>query len=545
MKQMSTKKHNLTFRFRGRIYRLSKKGMIVLGVSLALVIGLIAALAVALHPKKTAEADAAASADAGYNASEGVIDKTAYSGAVLEETDDAGRSYVDGTLFLGDSNTARFLKYDDTDGKTFTSKQNTIGVVAMGIDAISSLKCMEFSGTGLVAMPQAVKILQPERVIITFGTNNLSGTGTDASDFITRYTAQIKTIVEAYPSVDIIVNAIPPVAKNRAYPNVTMTQIDAYNKGIVQMCKDNNWKFLDSSEVLKDSTTGYAKEGYMASDGLHLSQTGLETLFKYIRTHSYITDDDRPKPLTAIPTVVGVPDNLIQTNPLATDGASNVVPVEFTAAAGGYLNGSTSQSIAVGATSGAVTAVANEGYTFSYWQSSNGQTYSTATITVTVPEGTDANGLVLTAYFSGGNTATEATTEEETTPDCTEGQTVNGCACKMNTWSNNTCHSAVESTTPDCTEGQTVNGCACKMNTWSNNTCHSAVESTIPDCADGATISGCNCKFNTWSNNTCNIKAESTSEDKKEDTPTTSDPSTGSDSSSSSTENKSPDAAAG
>jgi len=484
MYQMSTKKHNLTFRFRGRVYRLSKKGMIVLGVSLALVIGLIAALAVALHPQKQTDttADAAASADANYNAAEGVIDKTEYNGAVLEETDDAGRDYVDGTLFLGDSNTARFLKYDDTDGKTFTTKQNTIGVVAMGIDAISSLKCMEFSGTGLVAMPQAVKILQPERVIITFGTNNLSGTGTDSMDFITRYTAQIKAIVAAYPSVDIIVNAIPPVAKNRAYPNVTMTQIDAYNKGIVQMCKDNNWKFLDSSEVLKDSTTGFAKEGYTASDGLHLSQTGLEMLFKYIRTHSYITDDDRPKPLAAIPTVIGVPDNLIQTNPLATDGASNVVPVEFTASNGGYLTGSTSQSIAVGATSGAVTAVANDGYTFSYWQSSNGQTYSTATITVTVPEGTDANGLVLTAFFSGGSTPTPtaeatptATTEVTPTPSATATATATATQETVCIKDNSgTCHTTQEEADQANIDIET-SACKAKNGTYENGVC------TTPD----------------------------------------------------------------
>ena len=36
----------------------------------------------------------------------------------------------------------------------------------------------------------------------------------------------------------------------------------------------------------------------------------------YIRTHACITEDARPKPLASIPTVIGVPDGLIQINPL-------------------------------------------------------------------------------------------------------------------------------------------------------------------------------------------------------------------------------------
>ncbi|MBR2669149.1 MAG: hypothetical protein IKE36_05060 [Solobacterium sp.] len=250
-----------------------------------------------------------------YDAEENVIDVVKYATTILEESEDAGQEYIESTLFLGDSNTARFLKVADSTGHSFTTRQNTIGVVGMGIDAIASLPCMDFY-TGRYTMPQAVKILQPERVIITFGTNNLSGTSTDATSFIERYTKQIQAVQNAYPSVDIIVNSIPPVAQRRDYINVSMTQIDAFNKAIVEMCEKNEWKYLNSAEALKDKKTGYGQAEYFVSDGLHLSQKGIEALFKYIRSHSYITDDDRPKPLASIPTVVGVPDGLIKINPL-------------------------------------------------------------------------------------------------------------------------------------------------------------------------------------------------------------------------------------
>ncbi|MCF0113839.1 MAG: hypothetical protein HUJ56_00695, partial [Erysipelotrichaceae bacterium] len=282
-----------------------------------------------------------------YDAEENKIDTEANEGTIIQKGKDAGREYLDSTLFLGDSNTVRFQGYEDEDGKRFTSINNSIGVVGMGVGAISSLKCVELEGKGRVTMVDAVKALQPERVIIFFGTNNLNGTSTDATSFIKTYRDNLKAIQKAYPSVDMIIGSIFPVAQARDYPHVSMTQIDAYNKAILAMCEEEGYKFLNASEALKDEKTGYAKKGYCISDGLHLSKEGITALFDYIRTHSYITEDDRPKPLAAIPKVIGVPSGLISDNPLAT--SSNRIPVEFTCSAGGYLTGNTSQMVASGA----------------------------------------------------------------------------------------------------------------------------------------------------------------------------------------------------
>ena len=243
-------------------------------------------------------------------------------GTVLSTTQDAGTSYIEDTLFLGDSNTARFSKVVGSGGKTFTTKNNAIGVVGMGIDAITTLACMRFS-TGIFTMPDAVKILQPRRIIMTFGTNNLSGDSTDASSFITRYTSQIEAVQKAYPSADLIINAIPPVSKTRLYPNISMKQIDAYNQALMQMCEKNGWKFLNSAEILKDESSGYAKQGYTVDDGLHLSAKGIETLFTYIRTHAWNSEDRRHKPLSAIPDIIGVPDGLIKIDPLTEENFTN------------------------------------------------------------------------------------------------------------------------------------------------------------------------------------------------------------------------------
>ena len=52
----------------------------------------------------------------------------AAAGTVLGQTADAGSSYVDGTLFIGDSNTARYMMYADETGQAFTTLNNNIGV---------------------------------------------------------------------------------------------------------------------------------------------------------------------------------------------------------------------------------------------------------------------------------------------------------------------------------------------------------------------------------------------------------------------------------
>lgn len=251
---------------------------------------------------------------------------------VLAQTNDAGKEYVDNTLFLGDSNTVRFMNTEDENGQTYTTKNNTIAVVGMGVDAIDSLKCMEFS-TGTYTMSESVKILQPQRIIITFGTNNLTGSDSesDRNTFIESYTKQLKKITEAYPSVNLIVNSIPPIAENTVYTKLDPKEIMHWNSAIEEMCRKNKWHYLNSFEALADTTTGYALDNMMDPvDGLHLSDQGLKTLFTYIRTHAYITEDNRPKPLNDIPEIIGCKTDMIATNPLTGSG--------FTGTEGGYSN---------------------------------------------------------------------------------------------------------------------------------------------------------------------------------------------------------------
>ena len=319
-------------------------------------------------------------------------------GTVLPAGADAGRSYLDETLFIGDSNTARYLLYADDTGTAFTSLSNNIGVVSMGAGAITTLKCEKFKGSStMYTVPESVAMLKPKRIIICYGTNNLSGASTDATRFITTYLQGLQAIRQAWSYCDIIVSAIPPLDKQRENTNLTMTQVDAYNAALVQMCEENGFKFLNSAEVLRDDATGWAKTDYTLSDGVHLSKKAVEAYFTYVRTHAYQTEDRRPQPLGSIPQPDGVPANLITKDPIAVRGAK--VPLEFVAEYGGTLSGTTSQLVKKGATAKAVTAVADEGFVFAGWIASSGGSYSSESISFTMPQDADAGGVVLTAHF--------------------------------------------------------------------------------------------------------------------------------------------------
>ena len=252
--------------------------------------------------------------ESGYDATKNTIDQGKFSATVLPETEDAGQEYIDTTLFLGDSNTARMYRVFG-----YCSYDNAIGSVGMSARSLQNYACVKFSGYGsYVTMPQAVALMQPRRVIVTFGTNDLDPNYSAAS-FAENYRAGLQAIADAYPAADIIVNAIPPLGRSHSNASLTQSQVDEYNKAIVEMCDANGWKFLNSAEALKDAATGYAKEGYVeSSDGIHLTRAAMDALFTYIRTHSYVTEDTRPA-LTSVPEHTDDKDAVTYTTPVAEE----------------------------------------------------------------------------------------------------------------------------------------------------------------------------------------------------------------------------------
>ena len=206
--------------------------------------------------------------------------------ALLTETADAGTDYLNNTLFLGDSNTVRLYNNGLISLQQFCAKEGIGTQVALN-EGIVTFK----RDSNHYTIPQAVAMMKPRRVVMTFGTND---TGMEVPDFIAHYTALIQAIQQSYPYTDIIVNTVPPVpADHSNYPHMDQAKIDDFNMALLGMCEQLGVRFLNSAEALKGSD-GYGIADYYTSGDIHLKSAGLKAVLNYLRTHALQTEDRRP-----------------------------------------------------------------------------------------------------------------------------------------------------------------------------------------------------------------------------------------------------------
>ena len=316
------------------------------------------------------------------------IDNT--SSALLTETADAGQSYQDETLFLGDSNTVRLYNNGLISLQQFCAKEG-IGTQVALHEGIVTFKKDSNSYT----IAQAVAMMKPRRVIITLGTND---TGMEVADFISNYTALVQAIRESYPYTDIIVNTIPPIpADHSTYPHMDQAKIDDMNMALLNMCEQLGLKFLNTAETLKGDD-GYGKADYYTSGDIHLKSAGLKAALNYLRTHAYETTDNRPDtnniPIRTLE-YVSNPSSAVQapsSEAASESTSSSVEAVHYEARyqvdkngggtlASGNESGKTSLSYSITDASQtvSVTAVPAEGHVFVKW--SDGVTSKTRTDT--------------------------------------------------------------------------------------------------------------------------------------------------------------------
>ena len=206
--------------------------------------------------------------------------------ALLTETADAGTDYLNDTLFLGDSNTVRLYNNGLISLQQFCAKEGIGTQVALNEGIVTFKK-----DSSHYTIPQAVAMMKPRRVVMTFGTND---TGMEVPDFIAHYTALIQAIQQSYPYTDIIVNTVPPVpADHSNYPHMDQAKIDDFNMALLDLCEQLGVRFLNSAEALKGSD-GYGIADYYTSGDIHLKSAGLKAVLSYLRTHALQTEDRRP-----------------------------------------------------------------------------------------------------------------------------------------------------------------------------------------------------------------------------------------------------------
>lgn len=211
-----------------------------------------------------------------------------YKNIILPYNEHKTPDYLGETLFIGDSNTVGLSAYG------YMPLQNVLGKKSMGIQGFLSDNYVWFKGfSNPVTAVEAAGLLCPRRIIINFGTNNAAGTS--VSDFISLYKTALHNLEQLCPYSDIIVAAVLPVGYYRENYSIKQSTVDSFNLALARMCSEMGYKFLDYSEVFKDSKSGYMNPNYVADDGIHLNSNGYSILLEYVENHQFITEDTRPE----------------------------------------------------------------------------------------------------------------------------------------------------------------------------------------------------------------------------------------------------------
>lgn len=290
---------------------------------------------------------------------------------VLPQSSEADAGYITSTVFVGDQYTVSLQT------SNLITLDQYVGQKDLKISEVLSTACVNFANDpNTYTIPQALAQMKPRRVIITLGSND-AAEGVSPELFVQDYRQVVNSIATAYAYSDIIVNAVPPVLKGSENAGERQTYIDQYNQKLAELCEAMGWKFLNSTEMLKNSS-GFAEETYFDRGAGTFSASGVNTLLSYVKSHAWQTNDQRPDTndipkraasaagnVTAEPTPTPFKHKVSYAveegkGTLTGNGQTGVSTIEF------EVNDKETVSI---------TAVAASGYTFYKW--SDGQTSET------------------------------------------------------------------------------------------------------------------------------------------------------------------------
>ena len=372
-----------------------KQAALVLAICALVLIVTIVAVVIIVNTSHKSKDSSSGSTSSSQAVLDSGFDATAYGDTVLAETDDAGQSYIDETIFVGDSNTYRYYQ------NGLLSLDQVMAVEGLGIQQLTTDKSIYFKNDSTAySIPEALAKMKPRRIIVMMGTNNADGS-MSADSFASSYESALNEIVTAYPYCDVIVAAVPPISQDHSsYPNMSQETINEFNLALVKMCQKNGYKFLNISELLMDES-GYGQDRYYQQGDIHLKKDALNGILDYARTHAWTDTEDRRPDTDNIPTRVRNGGTSGSNQATATPDPNETVTAQYNVdknvggtLTSGDISGKTTLKFEDLTKNDSVTvkAVAADGYEFVKWSDGN-----------TSPTRTDKNfkqNVNVTAMFS-------------------------------------------------------------------------------------------------------------------------------------------------
>ena len=207
---------------------------------------------------------------------------------------DAGKEYVDRMVFFGESTTAHLARKGgildgcgnrvlrDESGTRMLSRRTLTSPVLLRDDT---------GTTRTVAFVDAIAVLKPRMLVLSFGLNGLDGFVREPSRFTESYRALIDGVLAVSPDTRILLQSVYPVACAIG----SCGDVDAQNAAIRRLNEQiealaEQWeatRYVDTASVLTGGD-GRLLSQYDSGDGIHLTNDAYRQILSYLRTHAWI-----------------------------------------------------------------------------------------------------------------------------------------------------------------------------------------------------------------------------------------------------------------
>lgn len=179
----------------------------------------------------------------------------------LEEDENAVWSGYEDAVITGDSRAVGFSYYE------FLPAERVLAKSGGRITDISSYI-------------DALKNLNPGQVFLCYGLNDIQSA--KPADYSAQCAAQIEVIKEALPECEVYVSSILPAIGAGLGVSANYSRMDEYNASLQQMCEENNYGFVDNTEIAQEHIDLYE------ADGLHVQKD----FYRYWATNMLLGVDE-------------------------------------------------------------------------------------------------------------------------------------------------------------------------------------------------------------------------------------------------------------
>ncbi len=154
-----------------------------------------------------------------------------------------------------------------SDSKAIVMGDSTVeGLEAYGI--LNDINCVWTRGRSVLYMtadlPEVISY-KPNKLFLSYGTNDMEIWQGNSQGFINKYKEAIEYIKKELPNTTIYINSILPTNSTILESRPDFKYVPEFNTALVEMCNKLNITFIDNTNILLEND----QERKFESDGIH------------------------------------------------------------------------------------------------------------------------------------------------------------------------------------------------------------------------------------------------------------------------------------